>query len=145
MATIRVANFTFVQAGMFTLPGIRTTPGKLTHIRSEEVMHFDLPNDVRDKGMLSFWFDTQKGVDDGISLAFEVSVGASKYGYVFNQYVVSCFQLPVFGLKKGDNWVRFDMSKGGTVTIPDPNESLGGKGVANIGRVCLTYHRDVAI
>lgn len=145
MATIKVANFAFIKADGFTLPGLRTSGGT-THIRGNEVIHFDLPDDARERGMLSFYFDTDKGVDNGIDVAFDVTVnGGSKYSWSFNADRTACFQLPVFGLKHGDNYVVFNMSKGGTVTAPDPDEYLGGKGVVNFGQVCLTYHRDVAL
>ncbi len=146
MATIKVANFAFIQTGRFTLPGIRTTgTGDHPHIRANEVIHFDLPNDTRERGMLSFYFDTDKGADDGIDLAFEVSLGNAKYKWSFHGDAVACFQLPVSGLKAGDNYVVFNMTKGGTVTLPDPDEYLNGKGVVHFGQVCLTFHRDVVL
>ena len=144
MANIKVANFQFLH-GPFTLPGIRTTPGKPTHIRGDEVISFDLPNDVTGDGLLSFIFNTAKGADDGISVSFGVSLGGAKYGWSFNGWVYACLQLPVGGLKKGQNHLHFNMTKGGKVTIPDPDEYLGGKGVVHFDCVALTYHRNVVV
>ena len=147
MASVRVANFVFIKSGMFTLPGLMTSgDGQHTHIRGIEAIKFDLPNDSRDSGILSFFWDTNKGADNGIDVAFEVTVNAgSKYSWSFRADTTGCLQVPVFGLKHGENFVNFTMTKGGTVTAPNPDEFLGGKGVVNFGQVCLTYHRDVAV
>jgi hypothetical protein len=146
MASIKVANFAFIYTGNFTLPGLQTTAGQHTHIRGTETMYFDLPDDARDKGMLSFYWDTNKGADDGIDLKFEVTVNSgSKYSWSYHSDEAGCFQLPVFNLKHGQNYVIFETTKAGKRTEPDPDEYLGGKGVVNFGQVCLTYHRDVAL
>ncbi|MES1241734.1 MAG: hypothetical protein ABUT39_08965 [Acidobacteriota bacterium] len=144
MGHVKVANFQFLH-GAFTLPGIRTTPGKATHIRGDEVIYFDLPDDVTGDGLLSFIFNPAKGADDGISVTFEVRLGGSKYGWSFNTWLFACLQLPVGGLKKGQNYLIFETTKAGRVTAPDPDESLGGKGVVHFDSVSLTYHRNVAI
>jgi hypothetical protein len=146
MASIKVANFAFIKPEGFTLPGLITS-GTHAHIWDHEDIKFDLPNDARERGMLSFYWDTGKGADDKIDVAFEVSVnaGATKYSYSFNADRTGCFQLPVSGLKHGANSIRFTTTKAGTVTAPDPDENLLGKGVVHFGQVCLTYHRDVAL
>lgn len=145
MTTTKVANFGFIKTDGFTLPGLQTVNGK-THLKDFEKIHVELPDDARDKAMLSFFFDTQKGDDDGIDVAFEVSVnGGSKHNFYFQRYMLGCLQLQMFGLQHGSNNVVFAMLKGGTVKAPDPDEALGGKGVVNFSNVCLTYHRDVVL
>ena len=147
MASIKVANFAFIQSGMFTLPGLTySQPGGEAHIRTKETMHFDLPNDSRKNGILSFYWDTGKGADVGIDVAWEVTVnGGSKYAWSFTGDRTGCFVLPVFSLNHGDNYVIFHVTKGGKVTVPDPDESAGGKGVVHFGQVCIYFHRDVAV
>lgn len=146
MPTVKVSNYAFVEDGAFSLPGIRTT-GNNTHIRSDQVYHFDLPADVRDRGVLSFIFDLDRGHDDGIDVAWEVSVNGDRIkSWAFrggDEY--AGVQLTVHNLRPGDNWVSFDMSKGGKVTQPNPDEYLGGKGKVNFSEVILSYHRDINV
>lgn len=145
MTTTKVANFGFIKSGGFTLPGI-VTVNKKTQIQDTERIPVELPADVRDKGMLSFFFDTQKGIDDGIDVVIEVSVNhGSKQSFVFNSYIASCFQLQMSGLRPGSNEVAFTMLKGGAIDFPGLNAYLGGKGIMNFSNVCLTYHRDVVL
>ena len=149
MATIKVANFTFIHEGVFTLPGIRhSSPadGAKPHIRGTHTLHFDLPEDARPRGMLSFSFGVSKGHDNGVDLVFEVTVnGGSKGSWGFFREEYTGLQVPVHGLRAGENYLVFETTKAGKVTPPDPDESLGGKGTVTFGGVCPTYHRDVKV
>jgi hypothetical protein len=45
-------------------------------------------------------------------------------------------------LKAGRNNFTFEMTKGGTVGVPDINQTIAnGKGKVRIGQVCLLYQR----
>ena len=50
------------------------------------------------------------------------------------------------GFKHGENSLTFNYDESrGTVMEPDPDESLGGKGVVNSDNVCLIFHRHAAV
>ena len=98
------------------------------------------------KRVLSFLFHCNKGVDDGVDLDFKVNINTgTTYHWSFKSDVVSCFQLQVAGLTPGENRIYFETTKAGTVTEPNPNEYLGGKGIVKFDQVCLIHHRDVAL
>src|SRR5215216_3142210 len=130
MAAIKVANFAFVKTEHFSLPTIghqaNGTPFPLDHITAS----FDLPPDARERGMLSFYFDTQKGHDLGINVAFAVSVNSvQQHNWAFGSAVAVGVQVQVSGLKKGQNNVTFTITKGGLVKLGDkPPATFGGMG-----------------
>jgi hypothetical protein len=67
MANIKIANFAFLQPAGFVLPGLRTgLPGGKVGLRATEDIYFDLPDDARPRGILSFNFYTEYGPDDGV-------------------------------------------------------------------------------
>jgi hypothetical protein len=140
MAHVRVADYIVLSSG-FTLPSTRTAGGNV-HIRGDEVISFDLPADILGYGILSFAFTTDKGVDDGIDVTFKISIGAVERSWWFKQFQFTGLQIPVKGLKPGNNYVTFETLKAGTVTAPDPDEYLGGKGVVHFEDIILTFLRN---
>lgn len=146
MATVKVANFAFISERAFVLPGLKTSPNGKQHLHDEQTFFFDLPNDVQERGMLSFQFNTGEGTDNSIDVAFEVTVnGGSKHTWMIAGHQTYGVQLHVFSLQPGRNNITFKMTKGGKGSPSDPNEHLGGKGIVTFNDVCLTYHRDVVL
>lgn len=143
MTIIKTANFLPLK-GAFTLPSVRKSDD-VYHLRADEVIYAELPSDVVGDGLLSFVYSTSKGVDSGIDVAFKVTIGTATYSWQWLSAMYAGIQIPVGGLKSGQNILRFTATKGGTVTEPNPNEYLSGKGLIHFDSVCLTYHRNITV
>jgi hypothetical protein len=136
MAT--VSDFIVVHGGEFWLPNILTSGGK-THVTGIKDLSFELPAGVKSTGILSWIVSTSKGDDDEIDLAYKLQ----GYSWNHHSHVYFGIQLPIGGLVAGKNTIRFEVTKGGKVTAPDPDENIaGGEGKLRIGQVCLHYQRN---
>lgn len=151
MTTIKVSNFVFVDDGG-TLPASKKggtstgTSGSNYHLEAKREMKFELPDDTRERGLLTLNFDTMKGDDDGIDVAFKFGVNgktAGSYKFKGDVYLGGTYQ--VHNLKPGVNTVFVEVTKAGKVTIPDPDEYLGGKGKVSFENISILHHRDVVI
>ena len=127
------------------LPGAIRLPRRAVGFKHEvsgfDDLRFELPSGVDADGALSFLFDAEKGMEDGIDVSFSIFAQGYEWGFGYRSDPGHrTLTLPV-GIKAGSNSIRFQLTKGGAIQGSDNTVNFQGEGLVAFTGFVVWFRR----